>query len=361
MADITKQVQEGFDGLKSQVNEKFSSVEDRLFNLEQRGAELPPGFGSTKRKSVVADALRCDQLAALQAGRTKSAVIPLTSSIKALVGDAGSSSDDSYSVLPQRAPEAMYNAPRRRLSLLDVMQSIQVASNSFEFVRLDGFTNAADYQLAEGDAKAEQPMPNQLVSANIATIAALLPTSEQILSDVPMLQQFIQAQLMYGVREKLEREMISGAGGTGQISGLMNEATAFTASSSASGADAIGEAIARLEVTGWNAGLIILHPDDWQVIRSERAATDGQYVAGGWNQPAAPNVWGVPVVTSAGMTEGNALVLDPSQVAMLDRMQARFELGYVNAGFAENVVTARSELRAGVAVFSPTAVLNVAV
>src|SRR5690554_1056622 len=114
MADITKQVQEGFDGLKSQVNEKFSSVEDRLFNLEQRGAELPPGFGSTKRKSVVADALRCDQLAALQAGRTKSAVIPLTSSIKALVGDAGSSSDDSYSVLPQRAPEAMYNAPRRR-------------------------------------------------------------------------------------------------------------------------------------------------------------------------------------------------------------------------------------------------------
>src|SRR5690554_4331652 len=179
MATLEKQVQEGFDGLKGQVNEKFSSVEDRLFNLEQRGAELPPGFGSTKRKSVVADALRCDQLAALQAGRTKSAVIPLTSSIKALVGDAGSSSDDSYSVLPQRAPEAMYNAPRRRLSLLDVMQSIQVASNSFEFVRLDGFTNAADYQLAEGDAKAEQPMPNQLVSANIATIAALLPTSEQ--------------------------------------------------------------------------------------------------------------------------------------------------------------------------------------
>lgn len=359
MADITKQVQEGFDGLKSQVNEKFSSVEDRLFNLEQRGAELPPGFGSTKRKSVVADALRCDQLAALQAGRTKSAVIPLTSSIKALVGDAGSSSDDSYSVLPQRAPEAMYNAPRRRLSLLDVMQSIQVSSNSFEFVRLDGFTNAADYQLAEGDAKAEQPMPNQLVSANIATIAALLPTSEQILSDVPMLQQFIQAQLMYGVREKLEREMISGAGGTGQISGLLTEATPFTASGGSFLADAIGEAIAALESSGWNAGVIVMNPDHWQTIRSERAAGSGEYVASGWNQPAGASIWNVPVITSAAVPQGDSLVIDLSQVAMLDRMQARFEMAYVNAGFAENVVTARSELRAGLAVFSPTAVLHV--
>ncbi|WP_372972425.1 phage major capsid protein [Marinobacter sp.] len=357
MANLEKQVQDGFDHIKSQVEEKFSGLDNRLLDLEQRGA-TPAGYGKTSRKSVVSDALEAPEMKALQAGKSKSAVIPAAISIKTLVGDTAGVGDDGYDVQPQRAPEAMYNAPRRRLSLLDVMQAIQVNSGSFEFVRLDGFTNASDYQVQQGDEKSEQAMPNELVTSNIATLAAVLPASEQVLQDAPLLQRFIQSQLMYGVREKYERELIAGAGGTGQISGLLTEATPYAPTTGTEGADAIGEAIAQLELGGWNAGLVILNPNDWQVIRSERAATDGQYVAGGWNQPAAPNVWGVPVVTSSAVTEGTAIVMDPTQAAMLDRMQARLEFGYVNDGFAANVITARCEMRGGLAVFSPSAVLS---
>src|SRR3546814_11572627 len=100
-----------------------------------------------------------------------------------------------------------------------------------------------------------------------------------------------------------------------------------------------------------------MHPNTWHEIRSERTATEGDYVAGGWNNPAPPNVWGVPVVTNAAMAEGDVLVLDPQQVLILDRMQATAEFGYVNDDFTKNVVTLRAELRAGLPVLAPPAVL----
>src|SRR5690554_6660509 len=297
MADIKKQVQEGFDGLKSQVNEKFSSVEDRLLNLEQRGAELPPGFGSTKRKSLGSIVSSSEQLTQLRNRAAKSVIVPVNEmTIKTLIGGEGDSTNTGFDVQGQRMP-GIANAPQRRLSLLDYLPAIPVSSNSFEFVALDGFTNAADYQLAEGDKKAEQDMPNTLQTASIATIAVTLAASEQVLADAPGLTQFLDSHLRYGVMSKLEAELITGAGGTGQIDGLLNQATPFTATSGSFLADAIGEAIAELESSGWNAGVIVMHPNYWQTIRSERAAGSGEYVASGWDQPAGPSVWGVPVVT----------------------------------------------------------------
>lgn len=135
-------------------------------------------------------------------------------------------------------------------------------------------------------------------------------------------------------------------------------ATAFIASATAP-ADRIGEAAAELEVDGWIATHVLLHPRDWQNIRSERATGDDHYTATGWNLPAAPNLWGLPVITTASLTEGTALVIDANQVAILDRMQTTVELGRVNDDFARNIVAIRAEARIGLAVFAAGAVLSV--
>ena len=111
---------------------------------------------------------------------------------------------------------------------------------------------------------------------------------------------------------------------------------------------------------GWNPGLIILNPTDWHIIRSERTATEKAYVAGGWSNPAAPSIWGLPVITTPSLTAGTALILDPSQCAILDRMQARVEIDRDGDDFSKNLITLRSEIRTGLAVFSPTAVLKMA-
>lgn len=279
-----------------------NKLEHHVIDMAQKSA-TPTGWGVTHTKSVAEKVSDDGQLAALRSRTTKSVIIPMSESIqmlrKSVVGDAGDVGDTPYNVQPSRATGIM-NDPRRPLSVLDLMQRIQVSSNSFEFTALDGFVDAAAYQLAEGDDKALQTMPTELKTAPITTIAVILVASEQVLADAPGLQLFINGRLIYGATQKLEAEIINGAGGTGQINGLLNQATSFTPTVDIATADAIGEAKAALEVAGWIPSVVMMNPTDWQAVRSERN-TAGEYVAAGWDSPAGPNIWGTPVVVSAAM------------------------------------------------------------
>lgn len=365
MSELKQVVESGLKSVEGQVQKfhteirsEMDSVKNELADMAQR-SQIPGGYGKAKAKSVASTVAADEQLNALRNRQTKNVIIPTEASIKAIVGDAGDVGDDPYSVDDFRF-SGVANDPRRRLSLLEILPSIEVNSNSFEYTALNGFTDASGYQLAEGDTKPEQAMPTELKTAPITTIAAILHASEQVLADSPVLAQFIRSRLIYGVRQKLEAEIITGAGGSGQISGLLTEATTFTPTSGSTSADGIGEAIAELQVTGWTPGVIVLNPADWQAIRSAKDS-DGNYVANGWDSPAGPNIWNVPVVASASMTAGNALVMDPAQVMMLDRMSANFQLGYVGDGFAQNIITSRAELRAGLAVMAASAVLKLTI
>lgn len=355
MSDVVEMVQKEL----KDIGANFSEVKGRLTELEQRAVR--GGGKAGKSTSVFAEICNNEKLDLLRNHESKSVTIPSEAGIKmmrkGIVGDAGDSTWSSYPVSPQRY-DGFGGDARRKLSLLDVLPVIPVDSGSFEFVKLDSFTNGADYQVAQADTKAEQAVDVTLETSTIATIAITLPMSEQVLADSPALESFMSGKLTYGVLEKFERELIAGGGTTGKISGLLTEATAFAPTSNGYGADAIGEALAKLETDGYTGGLIVMHPNDWHTIRSERASTSNEYVAGGWNSPAGPNVWGIPVVTSAAMTEGKAIVMDTNQVSILDRMMPRYQLAYSGTGFEQNVITARAELRGGLAVFSPSSVLS---
>lgn len=346
-------------GRMKDFDKELKGLKDQMIDLAQKGG-IPSAYGEPASKDAGSMISKSADLDRLRQRTVKSVIIPSTDSIqmltKAVVGDAGGVGDNSFDLQPQRRP-GIGNDPRRALRLLDIAPKIQVSTNKYEFMSLDGFVNAADYQLTEGAAKAEQDFPTGISEANIATIAITLPASEQVLADAPGLQQFLNGKLIYGVLDKLEREVVNGIAGTGKITGLVSQATAFTQTAGAPTPDALGEAMAQLEVTGWTAGVIVLHPLDWQAIRSERNASD-EYVSTGWNSPAAPNIWGVPVVTTAAIAQGTALVMDVAQMAVLDRMSPRFDIGYTNNQFAENMLTMRCELRAGLAVFAPSAVLK---
>lgn len=134
--------------------------------------------------------------------------------------------------------------------------------------------------------------------------------------------------------------------------------TAFPTSAALALADAIGTAMTSLDAAGWQADLVIIHPNDWFTIQSERS-TDEEYVAGGWAMPNPNSIWGMRVITDPSVAEGNPMVLDSTQVAILDRMDARIEFGREGNDMTTNQVTALAETRIGLAVFSPSAVLVV--
>ncbi|GLK90035.1 phage major capsid protein [Pseudomonas turukhanskensis] len=301
-----------------------------------------------------------DQFAAVQNGAPTTGRVALDGvSIKALTNaGAGVTGSTDYNVQAQRA-DGLYNDPRRSLTLLDILPRLPVSVGSFEYMRLIDYVNAAAFQTEEGQQKAEATLEMEPETATIATIAHFTRASVQVLDDAPALAQKIGDLLQYGLLAKLEAELVSGTEGKGRIKGLVDFAIPFAVTGTPAPVDAIGQAVVGMNSNGWEAGLIVMNPVDWFTISSERG-TDGQYVLGSPRDPSPPALWGVPVVTTPSLAVGSVLVVDPNQVAILDREQPSLMASRESGNnFTTNMVTLLAETRAGLAVFSAGAVLVV--
>lgn len=369
ITEIVKKAADRIESVEKSV-EKNSKAIDGLYatvmDIEQKGNGYR-GLPGGRPRDPLAAASDMKALEPLASREVKSVRIPMTATIAELrkstfvfgSGDGNTSSESSgFDVQPQRL-QTIGDDSRRRLSLLDVMPRVQVSSNAFEFNRLAGYSNAAGYQVNQGDLKSQASLPTELEQVRIQTIAHFIKASTQVLQDAASMPNFLNSLMLYGVLEKLEREIIAGSG-TDSIAGLKaaGNYTVFTPSAGATNAaDKIGEALASLDIAGWRGNAILLHPRAWQAMRAERATTGNEYLVGSWSSPAPPNVWGVPVITSAAVGENECFVLDTSQTLLLDRMSPLVEMGYVDDDFTRNLVTIRAELRASVAVISPSAVI----
>lgn len=351
--EVISAVDKTIEAHEKKSAEKLAELEARFSDLETSKLAIMPGLSSRKSVRLSETLAKSESFQALRNRESKSATLTLNHSIKNLV-QAGfdSSGDDAYSSQAERDPR-LANDPRRPLTLLEALPSLAVSAGTFEYVALNAYSNAAAEQSAEGVAKAEASLPTDLKSTRIATIAHWLKASEQILQDVPLLTQQIADLMNYGVRSKAESLIISGSG---DILGLETVGTAFTASSGLGLADAISEASADMAADGWLPSHVLLHPSDWHAIRSERDS-EGSYVAQGWGGLVAPSLWGLSVVESASVSSGTPIVIDASQLAVLDRMGAIVELFREDATNVQaNLVTIRSEMRLGFACFAPASV-----
>jgi HK97 family phage major capsid protein len=279
---------------------------------------------------------------------------------KAVVSSGrGGVGDDGYVVAPERDVSNLWGFAQRPLFLFDALPTIPVSSSSYAFTQLDpSYSNAADYQTTEGTQKPESGFPTVDANAAIATVAHWIPVSNQVLADAPSLEVQLSNLLSFGVRSRAENQILNGVGGTGKIHGLIPQATAYAATAN-DPQDRVGEAVTALAAAGWVPGLVVMNPVDWGAIQRTRGETEGAYLLGSPLAPAAPVLWNTPVVTSASMPAGTALVLDPSQVALLDREQVSVQASR-EAQFTSNVTILLAEGRLGLAVFSPSAVLSVA-
>lgn len=350
----------------NKLRDENGELATRLAGLEQEVAGQKAFGGRVESApSPAAGFIASEQLQAMRDGATSTGRVQLKGAGLRVLAKAisntglGQSGDTPYNVQPNRDAANLWNTPQRALTLLEVLRPIPVTTATFEYIQLTGASPIAGVQAKEGDGKQEQSPASSVQTANIATVAHYVRASQQVMDDAPALDLQLNNLLTYGCMAKLEAEVINGSGGAGQVKGLVTSATAATVTATAA-ADRIGEAMDALAAAGWRPSLVILNPKDWGKIQRERAAGDGQYVLGSARDPAPPALWSVPVVTSASLAEGTALVLDDTQVALLDRahvaVMASREDG---SNFTTNMVTILAELRAGLAVFSPGAVLSV--
>ena len=353
-SEISRELQSGFDDLRGHIEGKYEKLNARMKELDDAFLDLAQkshnGYGlmgdsgtiGRKSGSIGEQFMQFKGLQEVKGGANRSGFLEVKNTITNLLANPWK----------EQVTDRIGNDPRPALNLLSALPRMAVSEQSVQFQRLDGYTNAAATQAAEGDLKAQGTLPVELVTAPIETIAHYMVASEQLLADSPLMARQIDNLLRFGVMQRAEQRVLHGTGLTGQMLGLMTAAPSKTPTATLTAVDRIGEQAAALDAAGFAPSHVVLNRADFFKIISERDS-EGRYVTTTPYDAERNTVWGLNIVISPAQTAGQALILDASQVVLLDRESVRIEAGRKDDDLIRNLLTIRAEARLGMAAFSP--------
>ena len=372
--EMEARAKEGLEGIRTETKGALENLvkqgvelAERLAAVEQKAAGRAEEMKD--RKDFAAKFVESDGIKAFREGRsnsfrmeTKTAITNLypTSTSQPLVG-------------ADRMQDIIKN-PDRVLRISSLLPHMRTASNHIFYPKENVFTNNAAPQwssesptVVENVSKAESAITFTSGEASVVTIAHFVPASRQVLDDSPMLESYIRGRLMYGLGLEVEDEILNGAGTSGKLNGLLNQAYALSASVSgtANRLDVLRQAITRLQLTefvGSNAA-VVLNPSDWEAIELTKvnAGTDDRYIAGDARSLLSPSIWGMPVVLTNSIAAGTALVGAFDQCgAVFDREDMSIRMSeHEGNNFTKNMVTILAECRLALAVWRTSALVKV--
>jgi len=335
---------------QGELQARLSAAEQLMAKLESGGSGLilPKSLGQ-----MVAESDDFKAFAASGKGKGKVS-IGIQAAITSDVGSAGTL------VVPQRAP-GVVASPNRRMTIRDLIAGGRTTSNSIEYVRETGFTNAAGV-VAEnpGTPKPESDITFGLLAAPVATIAHWIHASKQILSDAGMLASYIDGRLRYGLMLKEEQQLLMGSGVGLNINGIYTQASDYanpgvtiTAETSI---DRLRVALLQAALAEYDADGIVLNPIDWAEIELTKT-TDNAYLFANPTLMAPAALWGRPVVATQAMTAGEFLTGAFQMGAQVwDREDATVTISTEDRdNFVRNMVTILAEERLALTVYRPEA------
>lgn len=330
-------------------------LQDRLQDLEQKMARRFAANDPVELKSAGEELSESEDFKALQTrGRGivrigRKAVTNITS---ATTGTGGV----GVGIQPTRVP-GIITEPERQFTIRDLIMPGRTDSSSVEFVQETGFQNMAAPQAGEGAAKAQSDISFGLKTAKVTTIAHWFRASKQVLSDIPLLQSYINGRAIYGLKYKEEEQLLAGDGTGQNLLGLIPQATEFNDALRKAGdtkIDTLRRAILQVRIAEYRASAIALNPVDWADIELTKDA-NGSYIWVNVQEGGAQRLWKLPVVDSNAVPEGEFLVGAMNIAAQVfDREEAAVEVSTEDGdNFRTNMVTIRAEERLALAVYRP--------
>ncbi|WP_263147885.1 phage major capsid protein [Pseudomonas sp. RIT-PI-AD] len=344
----TKTVLEGLvkDGL---------GLQDRMQEIEQKLARRFSANDPQGGKSIGAQFAETEDFTGLQQkgrGIARMHLKAVTTITSATTGTGGV----GVAIEPARVP-GVVAAPERQFTIRDLIMPGRTSSNAIEYVRETGFQNNAAPQAGEGAAKAQSDLSFALVTTTVKTIAHWFQASKQVLSDIPLLESYINGRAIYGLKYREEEQLLAGDGTGENLLGLIPQATPFLTSLTKPGdtkIDTLRRAILQVRVAEYRASAIALNPVDWADIELTKDA-NGSYVWVNVQEGGAQRLWKLPVVDSNAVPEGEFLVGAMNIAAQVfDREEAAVEVSTEDGdNFRKNLVTIRAEERLALAVYRP--------
>jgi HK97 family phage major capsid protein len=230
------------------------------------------------------------------------------------------------------------------------------------------FTNAAS-PVAETVSKEESTLTFMIDSVQTRSIAHWIPAARQVLEDMTGLQQAIDFELLNGLADIEDYEVLRGSGAGQHLKGIITAATTayagtYTAASDTY-IDTVNHAIAELEDRNYAPDGLVMHPSDWRKIQvvktNEGGANLGPYILGGPASSPRKQLWDLPIVTTPAMLAGKFLVGQfQGSVQGFDRMKAVIDVSTEHEDyFIRNMVAIRCEERIAIATMLPDALCYV--
>lgn len=339
------------DGLEVKQRE----LADQLVALQQKGAmraEVPAA--KTWGQQFVDSGAYKDRLASIKGGIQ-------VGSFGFEVKNTLTGSDTN--VAPDRKPGVVPGA-FQPLTLEGLYASVPTSSNAIEFTKENVFTNAAA-EAAEGAAKAESALTWTLVNQPVSTVAHWIKISRQLAADNAALAAYVDMRMVYGVNRRVETQLAVGNGTAPNISGFLNTGN-YTAHGYADAALGsvlkklvlVRKVIGDLQAAGYAPDAIVLNPADWATIEVELLTTTSNAARVTYAASGQPMLWGVPVVTSVGVTADTFAVGSFRMAGTIhNREGVVVQMSDSDSdNFTKNLITIRAERRLALANEVPAAI-----
>ena len=250
----------------------------------------------------------------------------------------------------QRLP--MYEIPTEP-HIRDLIPSGTTSSKSLKFPQRKLRTNNAA-MVAEGAAKPQSDFTFEMKTWDVKKIAHYIKASDEILEDEPALRSYIDAQLIDGLRDVEDAQILKGDGTGQNLLGLYTVAQAFTRVVAGDTLlDKLMRAPTQLRLVNRTATGYVLNPEDWEAIMLLKG-TDSHYI---WlnvmDGNGQPRLLAKPVRDSTKLAKGEWLVGDFRRGAQLyDRQQSNVTVANQNEDdFIKNMVTILAEERIALVIY----------
>ncbi|WP_273736555.1 phage major capsid protein [Mycolicibacterium septicum] len=253
----------------------------------------------------------------------------------------------------------------RPTRLIDLFPNrVALDGNAFEYFQQTVRTNLAA-PVADNAVKPTSILTVTPHTDRARVIAHLSePTPVRLWDDHQELQSWLTTELVQGVLDALETQVISGDGTGENFTGLLSTPGLTQVPFDTDPLTTLRSAVTALQVlgevpTGW-----ALNPEDAAAIDLSRWGTEGGLLVGGYESggdPGSANIFGPTArrVVSNSIPVGQAVLGDWSKLRVYVRQDATLAIDASGVLFTKNQFVARAEGRFGIGVLRPSAFARV--
>jgi hypothetical protein len=235
----------------------------------------------------------------------------------------------------------------RPVQVLDVFPADR--TDLFEIPSMEETTRTqAAAELAEAGTYAEDAFAFTRRTSPVRKIGSEIPVTDEQLDDVPTMAALLNNRLTFGVRARLDQQVMVGDGTGSNLTGLLNATNIQTqAKASDPTANALFKAITLVRISGRAIpDTVFMHGTDYQNLRLAQNA-NGDYQFGAPYAVGEAMAWGLPIVQTEALTQGTAIVAAVRQYTQIwYRKDLEVQVGYINDQFIKGQKTLRADIRA---------------